>query len=106
MFTLARLAAILPGTALSDAMTYQNFIDGSWVSSATGNTFENRNPADTRDLIGVFQQSDRRDVAQAIEAAARAFTRWRLRTRAAPRRNPVPRCPAHRRPEGDRSPAT
>ena len=78
VFTLARLAAILPCTALSDAMTYQNFIDGAWVSSATGNTFENRNPADTRDLIGVFQQSDRRDVAQAIEAAARAFTRWRL----------------------------
>ena len=78
VFTVAWLAAILHCTALSDAMTYQNFIDGAWVPSATGNTFENRNPADTRDLIGVFQQSDRRDAAQAIEAAARAFTRWRL----------------------------
>jgi len=59
-------------------MTYQNFIDGVWVSSPTGKTFENRNPADDRDLIGVFQQSDRRDAAQAIEAAGRAFRRWRL----------------------------
>jgi alpha-ketoglutaric semialdehyde dehydrogenase len=59
-------------------MTYQNFIDGAWVSSTTGKTFENRNPADSRDLIGVFQQSDRRDAAHAIEAAGRAFKHWRL----------------------------
>jgi acyl-CoA reductase-like NAD-dependent aldehyde dehydrogenase len=59
-------------------MTYQNFIDGAWVSSATGSAFENRNPADSRDLIGVFQQSDRRDAVQAIDAAGRAYKRWRL----------------------------
>ncbi len=59
-------------------MTYQNFIDGEWVSSPTGRTFENRNPADSRDLIGVFQQSDRRDALQAIDAAGRAYRRWRL----------------------------
>ena len=28
---------------------YKNFIDGEWVESSTGETFENRNPADTRD---------------------------------------------------------
>ena len=27
---------------------YKNFIDGEWVESSTGETFENRNPADTR----------------------------------------------------------
>ena len=34
---------------------YKNFIDGEWVESSTGETFENRNPADTRDVVGIFQ---------------------------------------------------
>ncbi len=34
---------------------FKNFIDGEWVESSTGETFENRNPADTRDLVGIFQ---------------------------------------------------
>ena len=57
---------------------YNNYIDGRWVPSASGETFENRNPADTADLIGVFQKSTRRDVGAAIDAAARAYESWRL----------------------------
>jgi alpha-ketoglutaric semialdehyde dehydrogenase len=57
---------------------YHNFIDGEWVESSTGETFENRNPADTRDLVGIFQRSDKRDVDAAIDAAKRAFLKWRL----------------------------
>jgi acyl-CoA reductase-like NAD-dependent aldehyde dehydrogenase len=57
---------------------YNNYIDGRWVPSASGETFENRNPADTADLIGVFQKSSRRDVGAAIDAAARAYESWRL----------------------------
>jgi acyl-CoA reductase-like NAD-dependent aldehyde dehydrogenase len=57
---------------------YQNFIDGEWVESSTGETFENRNPADTRDLVGVFQKSARPDVDAAVDAAKRAFAKWRL----------------------------
>ena len=38
--------------------TYKNFINGEWVASRSGETFENRNPANTDDLIGVFQQSN------------------------------------------------
>ena len=45
---------------------------------AVGKTFENRNPANTDDLIGLFQKSTRRDVEAAIDAAARAYTAWRL----------------------------
>jgi acyl-CoA reductase-like NAD-dependent aldehyde dehydrogenase len=55
-----------------------NYIDGRWVPSASGQTFENRNPANTSDLIGVFQHSNRTDVEAAIEAAARAYETWRL----------------------------
>jgi acyl-CoA reductase-like NAD-dependent aldehyde dehydrogenase len=58
--------------------TYENFIDGRWVPSASGRTFENRNPANIDDLIGLFQQSNADDVTAAIAAAARAYERWRL----------------------------
>ncbi|HET6845085.1 MAG TPA: aldehyde dehydrogenase family protein [Candidatus Angelobacter sp.] len=58
--------------------TYKNFIDGEWVASASGQTFENLNPADTRDVVGVFQRSGPRDAEAAITAACRAFERWRL----------------------------
>ncbi|OLE78891.1 MAG: aldehyde dehydrogenase [Acidobacteria bacterium 13_1_20CM_2_65_9] len=58
--------------------TYRNFIDGSWVPSVSGDVFENRNPANTDDLIGVFQKSTRDDVERAIEAARRAYVQWRL----------------------------
>src|SRR5688572_22343636 len=58
--------------------TYSNYIDGEWRSSSSGQTFDNRNPADTSDLIGVFQQSVRADVDAALAAAARAYESWRL----------------------------
>ena len=58
--------------------TYKNFIDGQWVASSSGETFENRNPANTDDLIGLFQQSSAADAKAAIDAAARAYEHWRL----------------------------
>ncbi len=57
---------------------YKNFINGEWVSSHTGETFENINPADTSDVIGKFQKSDARDVNDAVTAAAKAYKTWRL----------------------------
>jgi alpha-ketoglutaric semialdehyde dehydrogenase len=57
---------------------YNNYIDGQWVPSASGETFENRNPANTEDLIGVFQKSTKGDVEAALGAAARAYESWRL----------------------------
>ncbi len=46
--------------------------------ASTGRTFENLNPADTREVVGVFQKSDKQDVDQAIDAARQAFKKWRL----------------------------
>jgi len=57
---------------------FKNFINGEWVESSTGETFENRNPADTRDLVGIFQKSNKADVNAAVDAAKRAFAKWRL----------------------------
>jgi len=62
----------------SKSKVYKNFIDGEWVEASTGETFENRNPADTRDVVGIFQKSAKADVDAAIDAARRAFARWRL----------------------------
>ena len=62
----------------SAATTYNNYLDGQWSPSSSGETFENRNPANTDDLIGLFQKSTRPDVEAAIEAAARAYETWRL----------------------------
>src|SRR5712691_10515243 len=57
---------------------FKNFIDGEWVESSTGETFEDRNPADTRDVVGNFQKSAKADVDAALDAAKRAFAKWRL----------------------------
>ena len=65
-------------TIAAQAITYNNYIDGRWQPSDSGQTFDNRNPANTDDLIGRFQQSTRADVEQAIDAARRAYDGWRL----------------------------
>jgi aldehyde dehydrogenase (NAD+) len=57
--------------------SYQNFIGGRWVSSNSGEWIENRNPANTRDLIGRFPLSTTTDVDQAVAAAKDAFDGWR-----------------------------
>jgi alpha-ketoglutaric semialdehyde dehydrogenase len=62
----------------TNVITYNNFINGEWVRSASGEVFENRNPANTDDLIGLFQKSTRADVQRAIEAAAAAYRDWRI----------------------------
>jgi len=63
---------------MADAKVYKNFINGEWLDSVSGKTFENRNPADTRELLGTFQASDEKDVKQAIDAAKKAYKKWRL----------------------------
>ena len=60
------------------ASTYHNFIDGVWVPSVSGKFFEDRNPADAGEVIGLFPQSVAADVEHAIDAAARAYARWRV----------------------------
>ncbi len=55
---------------------YQNFIAGKWCDSESGETFENRNPADTTDLIGTFPLSTVNDVDRAVASAKKAFEWW------------------------------
>jgi alpha-ketoglutaric semialdehyde dehydrogenase len=57
---------------------YKNLIGGDWVTSRTGKTFLNVNPANHRDVVGEFQASGKEDVADAVAAAKKAFATWRL----------------------------
>src|SRR5262250_3387921 len=68
--------AILGST--TKTRVFKNFIDGEWVESVTGQTFEDRNPADTREVVAIFQKSAKTDVDAAVDAAKRAFAKWRL----------------------------
>ncbi|HTY11004.1 MAG TPA: aldehyde dehydrogenase family protein [Bacteroidota bacterium] len=57
---------------------FQNLINGRWVDAKSGRTFENRNPANWDEVIGVFPRSSKEDVDDAVKAARAAFEKWRL----------------------------
>ncbi len=57
---------------------YQNHINGEWVDALSGETFENRNPANWNEVIGTFPNSGKTDVEAAVKSAREAFDKWRL----------------------------
>ena len=63
--------------ALTGTKTFQNYIGGEWVDSASGETFESTSPA-TGEAIGIFPRSNADDVDRAVDAANEAFQEWRL----------------------------
>jgi alpha-ketoglutaric semialdehyde dehydrogenase len=60
------------------AVQMQNYINGKWVPSKTGQISENRNPADNDDLVCTFPESSTHDVDDAVVAAKKAYKSWRL----------------------------
>jgi acyl-CoA reductase-like NAD-dependent aldehyde dehydrogenase len=54
-----------------------NYIDGKWKASNSGRTFENLNPANKTDIIGLFPRSDATDIDEAVKAARWHFPKWR-----------------------------
>jgi acyl-CoA reductase-like NAD-dependent aldehyde dehydrogenase len=57
---------------------FKNFINGEWKDSYSGKAYENRNPANTDELIGMFVSSTSEDVNAAVDAAQEAYKKWRL----------------------------
>jgi aldehyde dehydrogenase (NAD+) len=53
--------------------TFGNYIDGAWTGGAT---FENRNPANTDELVGLFTRGTVADIEAAADAAERAHAAW------------------------------
>lgn len=55
------------------AKLYPNYINGEWVEGAT---FENRNPANTDEVVGLHTAGTAEEMARAVDAAAGAFPKW------------------------------
>src|SRR6476646_4976835 len=53
--------------------TFANYINGEWVS---GPTFENRNPANTDEVVGLMGKGSAADVESAANAAQAALPGW------------------------------
>ncbi len=53
---------------------FGNYINGEWVTA--GPTFENRNPANTDEVVGLMAKGSAADVERAAEAAQAAFPKW------------------------------
>jgi aldehyde dehydrogenase (NAD+) len=56
--------------------SHLNHVAGEWRPAVAGAVFEDRNPADDRDLIGAFPDSGPDDVAAAVEAVSSAWPAW------------------------------
>src|SRR6266404_4064349 len=57
---------------------FKNFINGEWVESRSAKAYENRNPANTDELVGMFVAGTEEDANQAVDAAKEAYKKWRL----------------------------
>ncbi len=53
--------------------TFSNYINGEWI---TGDTFENRNPANTDEVVGLFVKGKPAEISAAAEAAGCALPAW------------------------------
>ena len=73
--------------AIAKPESYKNYIGGRWVKPMSGAMMENRNPADARELVGLFPTSNSEDAAAAVSAAREAFPKWK--TTPAPKRAEV-----------------
>jgi len=65
----------------------KNYINGKWVDSRSGETFDSINPANRDEVIGIVPKSGREDVDQAVKAARGAYEAWRFTP--APRRGEI-----------------
>jgi aldehyde dehydrogenase (NAD+) len=64
----------------SELWSGQHFIAGRW-QPATGERFDNFNPARTDEVLGHYPRGTAADVAAAVEAARTAFDSWRRTSR-------------------------
>ena len=58
------------------AEKFRNYVAGKWTEPATGEYIENRNPARTSDLIGLFPDTGASELDAAVASAQRGFEEW------------------------------
>ena len=64
---------------MSDTLTgtpAKNYVGGEWRDSASGGTYEKRNPWRPGEVTGVYPASDAEDARAAVAAAREAFPAW------------------------------
>jgi len=89
----ARARAAVPpsrvpgGAIMTPPRIYTNFINGEWVGSSGGRTFEDTDPADRNECLGYFPKSTPQDVDDAVSAAQQAYKDWKILP--APRRGEI-----------------
>jgi alpha-ketoglutaric semialdehyde dehydrogenase len=57
--------------------TFRSFINGEWITSTSGQSIPNVNPANVNDIIGTAELCTREEARKAVEAAYNAFRDWR-----------------------------
>ena len=55
---------------------YENYVNGEWIPSESGETFDVENPADPSETVGRFQASTVDDLDAAVDAAVDAQSEW------------------------------
>jgi aldehyde dehydrogenase (NAD+) len=55
---------------------FRNYVGGQWVECKSKKTVPNINPADTDEVVGLFQASAAEDVIEACDTAAKAQPAW------------------------------
>ena len=55
---------------------FRNYVGGQWVECKSKKTFPNINPADTDEVVGLFQASAAEDMVEACDTAAKAQPAW------------------------------
>ncbi len=58
------------------AESFGNFIAGEWTRTLSGKTFKSMNPANTDEVVALYQASVLEDVQEAFSAASRAQPAW------------------------------
>ncbi len=72
------IASPMRADAQQAAETYGNYIAGEWKPATSGETMENRNPANRDEVVGRFASSSAEDVDAAVSAAEEAYRTWRF----------------------------
>ena len=87
-------------TSRDSSAVYQNYIGGRWLPASSVETFDNRNPANTDDLIGRVPRSNACGCGSRRCRRARRVSTLAARARAEARGDPVPRRADSRRAQG------
>ncbi|MDX9701585.1 MAG: aldehyde dehydrogenase family protein [Candidatus Auribacterota bacterium] len=60
-----------------DLKIFSNYIGGTWINASSQKVFENINPSDTDEILGIFPRSQKEDLDTAVTSARKAYPSWK-----------------------------